>query len=96
MGRAVAALTGQVLNARAIPTPGWRKLNDDESDQSCASTYGGDGKMGRSIYVPRGRYAMGALISRTEMSAFLTPWGDVGETESEDSSGTVSDLTIYL
>ena len=94
MGRAVAALTGQVLNARAIPTPGWRKLNDDESDQSCASIYRGDGKMGRSIYVPRGRYAMGA--PRTDMSAYLRPRGDAGGTESEDSSGTVSDFTIYL
>ena len=83
-----------MFNAQTIPTPGWRKLNDDESDQSCASIYRGDGKMGRLMYVPRGWYAMGA--PRTDMSAYLTPRGDVGETESEDSLGTFRDLTIYL
>ena len=94
MGWAVAALSGQVFNARAIPTPGWRKLNEDESDQNCASTYRGDGKMGRAMHVPRGRYAMGA--PRKDISAYLRPRGDVGETESEDSSRTVSEFTIYL
>ena len=48
-GCSVASLTGEVFSARAIPTPGWRKLTGDESDQSSASTYWGDGKMGRAI-----------------------------------------------
>ena len=33
-----ASLLGEVLNVRKIPTPGWRKLTEGESDQSGAST----------------------------------------------------------
>ena len=57
-----ASLVGEVMNARTIPMPGWSKIMEGKSDQSGASTYTGDDKMGRAKYVRRGRYAMGASI----------------------------------
>ena len=54
---------GAAMETRTIPTPRWKMKGGVESDASGASTYVGDGKMGRSRavpYVPRGINAMGA------------------------------------
>ena len=51
------------MDTRTIPTLSWKKIGGVESDASSASTYVGDGKMGRSRavpWVPRGINAMGA------------------------------------
>ena len=82
-----------------IPTPSWKKIGGMESDASSASTYIGDGKMGRSRpvpSVPRGIYAMGA--PRTNMSPhvnkshFMTTWDCDLEVESSglEEMGEVS------
>ena len=39
---------GAAKDSRTIPTPSWRKIGGVDSDASSASTYVGDGKMGRS------------------------------------------------
>ena len=59
---------GAAMDTRTIPTPSWKKIGGTESDVSSASTYIGDGKMGRSRpvpSVPRGLYAMGAPRTNT-------------------------------
>ena len=71
------------------PTPSWRKIGGMDPDASSASTYVGDGKMGRSRpvpMVPRGKYAIGA--PRTNMSPHMnmghcmTTWDCDSELES--------------
>ena len=54
---------GAAMETRTMPTPRWKMKGGAESDASSASTYVGDGKMGRSRavpYVPRGINATGA------------------------------------
>ena len=90
---------GAAMDTRTIPTPSWKKIGGMESDASSASTYIGDGKMGRSRTVrsvPRGIYAMGA--PRTNMSPHvnkthcMTTWDCDSEVESSglEEMGEVS------
>ena len=90
---------GVAMETRTIPTPRWKKKGGVESDASSASTYVGDGKMGRSRVVPsvpRGINAMGA--PRTNMSPYvnkthwLTRWDCDSEVESSglEEMGEVS------
>jgi len=90
---------GAGMDTRTIPSPSWKKIGGVESDASSASTYVGDGKMGRSRVVPsvpRGIYAMGA--PRTNMSPYvnkthwLTRWDCDSEVESSglEEMGEVS------
>ena len=81
-GCSLASLTGQVFNARAIPTPGWRKIESASKD-SAATTATGDGKMGRSWF-PRGRYAIGA--ARNDMSHHFVSQPDIEETKTDSVS----------
>ena len=81
---------GAAMDSRTIPMPTWRKIGGMDSDACSASTYVGDGKMGRSRpvpMVPRGKYAMRA--PRTNMSHCMTTWDCDSEVESSglESSG---------
>ena len=94
----VASLTGsklssvgEVTNSATIPTPTWRKINEVDSEDSGASTFIADSKLGRSrpvARVPRGRYAMGA--PRTDMSEFLSKRDD----DTEDDSGATDNTEV--